>query len=105
MPTVMKDQEDYILHRTVMKVIDYNLRLIVTKVKMIWRWGSYVRMRSIPTTMIIIHQINYQLHPPRYAAEYGAYGYTPSYTGESAYAYAQAPQMFSDDNPNACSVM
>lgn len=35
---------------------------------------------------------NYQLYPSRYAAE-AAYGYSP------------APQMFSDENPNACSVM
>ncbi|GJT49907.1 hypothetical protein Tco_0976064 [Tanacetum coccineum] len=33
---------------------------------------------------------NFQLHPPRYAAE-------------SAYGYSPAPQMFSDENPNACS--
>ncbi|KAL7598005.1 hypothetical protein Lser_V15G21302 [Lactuca serriola] len=35
---------------------------------------------------------NYQLYPPRYAAE-------------AAYAYPPAPEMFSDENPNACSVM
>ncbi|KAI3673618.1 hypothetical protein L6452_39742 [Arctium lappa] len=35
---------------------------------------------------------NYQLYPSRYAAE-------------SAYGYSTAPQMFSDENPNACSVM
>lgn len=28
-----------------------------------------------------------------------------SYTAESAYGYAPAPQMFSDENPNACTVM
>lgn len=37
------------------------------------------------------HQ-NYQLQPARYTAE-AAYGYPP------------APQMFSDENPNACVVM
>nr|GEY37202.1 heavy metal-associated isoprenylated plant protein 7-like [Tanacetum cinerariifolium] len=35
---------------------------------------------------------NFQLYPPRYAAE-------------SAYGYSPAPEMFSDENPNACSVM
>ncbi|XP_076948233.1 heavy metal-associated isoprenylated plant protein 7-like [Bidens hawaiensis] len=37
--------------------------------------------------------VNYQLYPPSYVAE-------PAYTYPS-----QAPQMFSDENPNACSVM
>lgn len=35
---------------------------------------------------------NHQLYPPRYATE-------------AAFAYPPAPQMFSDENPNACSVM
>ncbi|MFS7964073.1 putative heavy metal-associated domain, HMA, heavy metal-associated domain superfamily [Helianthus anomalus] len=35
---------------------------------------------------------NYQLYPP-------------SYVAEQSYSYPQAPQMFSDENPNACSVM
>ncbi|KAI7755926.1 hypothetical protein M8C21_023297 [Ambrosia artemisiifolia] len=38
------------------------------------------------------HPQSYQLAPPRY-------------TAESAYGYPPAPQMFSDENPNACSVM
>ncbi|MFS7940178.1 putative heavy metal-associated domain, HMA, heavy metal-associated domain superfamily [Helianthus anomalus] len=36
--------------------------------------------------------VNYHLYPSRYAAE-------------AAYAYPPAPQMFSDENPNACNVM
>ncbi|XP_076960942.1 heavy metal-associated isoprenylated plant protein 7-like [Bidens hawaiensis] len=36
---------------------------------------------------------NYQFYPARYA------------TAEAAYGYPPAPQMFSDENPNACSVM
>ncbi|KAM0044390.1 putative heavy metal-associated isoprenylated plant protein/8/17/18/19 [Helianthus debilis subsp. tardiflorus] len=35
---------------------------------------------------------NYQLYPP-------------SFVAEQAYSYPPAPQMFSDENPNACSVM
>ncbi|KAI7726538.1 hypothetical protein M8C21_006661 [Ambrosia artemisiifolia] len=36
--------------------------------------------------------VNYHLYPSRYAAE-------------ASYAYPPAPQMFSDENPNACNVM
>nr|GEW37185.1 heavy metal-associated isoprenylated plant protein 3 [Tanacetum cinerariifolium] len=39
------------------------------------------------------HPQNYQVYPARYTAE-SSYGYLPA-----------APQMFSDENPNACSVM
>nr|XP_043615309.1 heavy metal-associated isoprenylated plant protein 7-like [Erigeron canadensis] len=38
------------------------------------------------------HPQNYQIYPTRY-------------TAESSYGYPPAPQMFSDENPNACSVM
>ncbi|KAF5757940.1 putative heavy metal-associated domain, HMA, heavy metal-associated domain superfamily [Helianthus annuus] len=39
------------------------------------------------------HPANYQFYPARYG------------TAEVAYGYPPAPQMFSDENPNACSVM
>ncbi|PWA93829.1 heavy metal-associated isoprenylated plant protein 3 [Artemisia annua] len=38
------------------------------------------------------HPQNYQVYPARY-------------TAESSYGYPPAPQMFSDENPNACSAM
>ncbi|XP_017215225.1 heavy metal-associated isoprenylated plant protein 7 [Daucus carota subsp. sativus] len=41
------------------------------------------------------HPQNYQVYPPTFIAE-------PSYASHS---YPPAPQMFSDENPNACSVM
>lgn len=44
----------------------------------------------------------YYYHPQNYQV------YHPTYTTESSYSshsYPPAPQMFSDENPNACSVM
>lgn len=41
----------------------------------------------------------YYYHPQNYHV------YPPRYTAESAYGYPPAPQMFSDENPNACTVM
>ncbi|XP_024970326.1 heavy metal-associated isoprenylated plant protein 7-like [Cynara cardunculus var. scolymus] len=41
----------------------------------------------------------YYYHPQNYAV------YPPRYTAESGYGYPPAPQLFSDENPNACHVM
>ncbi|KAK1418512.1 hypothetical protein QVD17_27657 [Tagetes erecta] len=42
-------------------------------------------------------------YPSSYSMGYSVYGYNPGYTEELT--YTPAPQMFSDDNPNACSMM
>ncbi|KAK1363279.1 Palmitoyl-acyl carrier protein thioesterase [Heracleum sosnowskyi] len=44
----------------------------------------------------------YYYHPPNYQVYHPTFTAEPSY---SSHSYPPAPQMFSDENPNACSVM
>uniref|UniRef100_A0A803PSR3 HMA domain-containing protein n=1 Tax=Cannabis sativa TaxID=3483 RepID=A0A803PSR3_CANSA len=64
--------------------------------------GQNVEAEGGMVMMDEISRINQYMGQPAFGYGYGhGHGYPPAYIGENVHA----PQMFSDENPNACSVM
>ncbi|KAM6596683.1 heavy metal-associated isoprenylated plant protein 3 [Cannabis sativa] len=64
--------------------------------------GQNVSAEGGMVMMDEISRINQYMGQPAFGYGYGhGHGYPPAYIGENVHA----PQMFSDENPNACSVM